>query len=167
MGCRLIPDISVGSIYDISPRRLRDMGVSLLLMDLDNTMSPYHIHKTTTELTTWVDSMKAEGIEPFILSNNRGERPARFAAQLDIGYVGRAKKPSEKVMLGVMAEKGVSPGNTAVIGDQIFTDTLCAKRGGVLAILVKPICVRRNPLLALRYGLELPFRLMARRKNNG
>ena len=58
----------------------------------------------------------------------------------------------------VMAETGHSPGETAFVGDQIYTDTLCAKCCGALAVTVKPLRFT-NPWLLLRYWLEFPFRL--------
>jgi len=71
-------------------------------------------------------------------------------------------KPGTRVLKRVLAEKGVAPAAAALVGDQIYTDVLCAGRAGILSVLVKPLCLRRNPLLALRYGAEAPFRLAAR-----
>lgn len=164
---KLLPDLSLNSIYELTPEMLREMGVCLLLMDLDNTLSPYHIHEASAELKAWVSSLMDAGIEPFILSNNKGQRPALFAGQLGIEYIGRAKKPSVKALGYVLEKKGIRPEHAAVIGDQIFTDTLCARRAGTMSVLVRPICITRNPLLALRYWAETPFRLAAGRKNCG
>lgn len=154
-----IPYRMAKTIYEITPQYLKDRGIRLLLLDLDNTMSPYHIHEPTDGLREWIESIKRAGIEPFILSNNRGNRPKSFAGALGIGYINRAHKPSTQVLLQVLKEKGVSAEQTALIGDQIYTDILCAVRSGVMGICVKPICLRRNPLLAIRYFAELPFRL--------
>jgi HAD superfamily phosphatase (TIGR01668 family) len=101
--------------------------------------------------------MRKAGLELFILSNNRGRRPALFAEQLGIGYAGSARKPFTRKLRAVLAERETLPAEAAMIGDQIFTDVLCARRTGALAVLVRPISLR-NPLLALRYGLEAPFR---------
>ena len=39
---------------------------------------------------------------------------------------------------------GVRPDQVAVIGDQVFTDIGCARKGGALAILTKPINDKEN-----------------------
>ena len=154
-----IPYRMVRNIYEIKPEFLKKEGIRLLLMDLDNTMAPYHIHVPSAGLKAWVSSMKEEGIEIFILSNNRGSRPKVFAEALGVEWVNRAKKPSVKVMDRVLGRKCLPREQVMLVGDQIYTDMLCAARGHIRGICVKPICLRRNPLLALRYFAEFPFRL--------
>jgi predicted HAD superfamily phosphohydrolase YqeG len=51
-----------------------------------------------------------------------------------------------------------------MVGDQIFTDVLGARRAGLRVVLVHPIELKSRPLLALRYALETPFRLMSSRQ---
>ena len=153
-----IPTIQLHDIYQLTPETLRELGVRFLMMDLDNTLAPYHIHTADPRLAEWIASLRGAGIEPFILSNNRGDRPARFAAQLGVDYVNRAKKPGIRTAMRIMRERGYLPEETAIVGDQIYTDVLCAARCGVKSICVRPICISRNPLLAARYFLELPFR---------
>ncbi|MEG1747848.1 MAG: HAD hydrolase-like protein, partial [Oscillospiraceae bacterium] len=64
-----------------------------------------------------------------------------------------------------MERQGVTPAQTALIGDQIFTDVLCGNRGGVATILVEPLRLAGNPGRYLRYAAEWPFRAMAKRQN--
>ena len=154
-----VPSLMLDNIYELTPARFRAMGKSLLLLDLDNTMSPYHLHEPTPELRAWVESFQQAGIDLFILSNNKGDRPAIFAEALGMDYVNRAKKPGIAVLEQVLQARGTDRSQAALMGDQIYTDTLCAKRAGMTAIVVKPICITKNPLLALRYWAEFPFRL--------
>ncbi len=158
-----VPDRSVHDIYEITPEFLRAQGIDLLLMDLDNTLSPYIVDASTEELRAWIVSLQRGGVEPFIFSNNKGERPAMFARQLGLGYVKLAKKPRQKVLRQVLAEKDCFPEHTAIIGDQIYTDVLCGTIGGLYTIVVRPILLH-NPLHALRYAAEFPFRIFAKQK---
>ena len=73
-----IPKRSAEDIYEITPAFLREQGVKLLLMDLDNTLSPYIVDEATQELKQWIETLKAGGIEPFIFSNNKGDRRERW-----------------------------------------------------------------------------------------
>lgn len=152
-----IPHLILDNIYELEPELLLALDIRLLLMDLDNTLAPYSQDEPSVALRNWIDKLKAAGIEPFILSNNHGERPRHFARALDLDYIGKAGKPSVKKLRAVLAEKGVSPGRAAIVGDQIFTDVLCGRRAGLYTIAVRPIDLK-NPFRALRYGLEYPFR---------
>ena len=151
------PDIILPSVYDISPELLRERGISLLLMDLDNTLAPYSEDEPREELRRWVQLMREGGIKLFILSNNRGERPKRFGEALGLANVNHSRKPKTDMLFRVLAEYDVAPKNAAIVGDQIFTDVLCGVRAGVTSIVVKPIKFT-NPFLFLRYIAELPFR---------
>ncbi|MBP3654182.1 MAG: YqeG family HAD IIIA-type phosphatase [Oscillospiraceae bacterium] len=150
-------------IYEITPEFLREQGVELLLMDLDNTLSPYIVDDATDGLKAWIEDLKQGGIEPFIFSNNKGDRPAMFAEQLNVEFVKLAKKPRQGMLHTVLEQKGKTPAQTAIIGDQIYTDVLCGAIGGLYSIVVRPILLH-NPLHALRYGAEFPFRIFAKQK---
>ena len=150
-------------IYEITPEFLREQGIELLLMDLDNTLSPYIVDDATDELKAWIEDLKQGGIEPFIFSNNKGDRPAMFAEQLNVEFVKLAKKPRQGMLHTVLEQKGKTPAQTAIIGDQIYTDVLCGAIGGLYSIVVRPILLH-NPLHALRYGAEIPFRIFAKQK---
>lgn len=150
-------------IYEITPEFLREQGIELLLMDLDNTLSPYIVDDATDELKAWIEDLKQGGIEPFIFSNNKGDRPAMFAEQLNVEFVKLAKKPRQGMLHTVLEQKGKTPAQTAIIGDQIYTDVLCGAIGGLYSIVVRPILLH-NPLHALRYGAEFPFRIFAKQK---
>jgi len=156
-----VPDKSVRDIYEITPEFLWQQGITLLLMDLDNTLSPYSVDIAGENLQAWIESMKKAGIEPFLFSNNKGDRPEIFAKQLDIDFVKLARKPRQGMLRRVLAEKDVPPERTALIGDQIYTDVLCANLGGLYSIVVRPIKLE-NPLHTLRYGAEFPFRMLGR-----
>jgi len=158
-----VPNRMVHDIYQITPEFLREQGIKLLLMDLDNTLSPYIVDDATEELKQWIETLQQGGIEPFIFSNNKGDRPAMFSAQLGLEYVKLAKKPRQGVLHQVLAQKGYSAEETAIIGDQIYTDVLCGTIGGLYTIVVRPILLH-NPLHTLRYWAEFPFRLAARQK---
>ena len=159
-----IPSRSVTDIYEITPAFLREQGIKLLLMDLDNTLSPYIVDDATDALKAWIEDLKQGGIEPFIFSNNKGDRPELFSKQLGVEFVKLAKKPRQGMLHTVLEAKGYTTAETAIIGDQIYTDVLCGTIGGLYAIVVKPILLH-NPLHTLRYWAEFPFRLAVKRKN--
>ena len=156
-------DFSVDSIGDISGAALARRGIRLLLADLDNTLVPYGVPLPDERAIAFRDGLAAHGVQLFILSNNRHEsRPRTFADALGVPYIGHAGKPKRRSFLAAMAEQGVRAEETAIVGDQIFTDVLGGNRAGVTTILVRPIRLAGNPGRYLRYAAEVPFRLLSR-----
>ncbi len=152
-----VPDRMLDSIYDLSPADLTDRGVRFVILDIDNTVAPYTVHAADERMVAWVQGLRDAGLELFVLSNNRGERPERFSSALGLPFRRKAWKPFTKHAKAVMAERGVAPRETAFIGDQIYTDVCCAKWCGAYAVLVRPIEFHRF-ILRFRYWLEWPFR---------
>lgn len=158
-----IPDMMLNSIYELKPDRLTQQGITLLLMDLDNTLAKYHAAAPSVSLRNWIDSFKKAGIEPFLYSNSHGDKAAKFAKSISVEYVNKARKPGTKKLFELLKKKGISVENTAIIGDQIYTDVLCGKRAGITTIAIRPIDMS-NPFLYLRFGMETPFRYAYKRR---
>ena len=160
-----VPDKKFKRLTDITPEFLDKNGIKLLLLDLDNTISPYTTDEPTEDVLAWTERMKDSGIRLFIVSNNKGDRPEVFSKSLTIPYIKLAKKPSPKGVLLAMETEGAAKENTALVGDQVYTDMLAANLAGVMGILVEPIKFS-NPFLAIRYFFELPFRHEKRKGSN-
>ncbi len=149
-------------IYEITGAALERRGIKLLLADLDNTLVPYGVPLPDERLKAWRDDLNAHGVTLFILSNNRHEnRPRMFAEGLDVPFIGHAGKPKTPSFLRAMEQMGVTREQTAIVGDQVFTDVLGGNRAGISAILVRPIQLAGNPGRYLRYAVEAPFRLLS------
>ena len=157
----LIPREWYESVLELDGAALKARGITLLLLDLDNTISPYRDHEPVPALKNFVAQLRAAGVEPFILSNSR--KPARvqaFAELLGVPYLRRAGKPRRGGFLQALEIMGRRREETAMVGDQIFTDILGANRAGIFSILVRPM--RMDTVFRLlRYGLETPFRRCA------
>ena len=164
MGLSFTPDFMFRKITEITPDFLREEGITLLLMDLDNTMTPYKTREPSMEILKWINTLKDSGITLYIMSNSKTDRPEIFAGKLGIGYTMKAGKPSVKSILKTVSEYGCKPQETALVGDQIFTDVLGANRAEIKSILVYPIKFS-NPLYKVRYFIELPFRHSKKRRD--
>ena len=162
MGFSPIPRLRCESYKTIKIDTLKAQGITLLLLDLDNTITPYGVGTPTAELKQWVEKLRGEGVEPFILSNSRkAVRVPNFAADLGVPYLKYAGKPKKKGFLTAMSQMGKKPEETAMVGDQIFTDILGANRCGVHSILVRPL--RLDTIFRqIRYGIETPFRALGK-----
>ena len=166
MGFSLLADQAVNSVFDLRPSALAEHGITLLLADLDNTLTPYSSEVPTEEIRAWKQELEEHGITLFVVSNSRkSTRVPNYCRALGIGCVRHAGKPKIKGFLEAMGTLGRRPKETLMVGDQIFTDVLGAKRAGLRVVLVEPIELAGNPGRYLRYAAEWPFRTLAKKGN--
>lgn len=164
MSFSLIPDYSFDRVCHVTPEFVRQRGITTLFLDLDNTLAPYGTVVPPEDIAAWVENIKRCGIDLFIITNNRGsERVASLAAAFGIDYIMGANKPFPTGVRRALAQLDTKPEETALIGDQIFTDVIAANSGGIISIVVQPLKIR-NPALNLRYWLEAPFRALCKNK---
>ncbi len=159
----LVPHYVFDGYENITAAFLREQGIELLLTDLDFTLAPKWVRHPDEGVLAWLSSLRAEGIAVMVLSNNRsGRRVVDFCAELRIPYVGRAGKPSPKGYLRACEKGGVSVQKTAMLGDKLLTDTLGARRCGVLMLLVEPRGGAVTALQKILYVLQEPFKRLSR-----
>lgn len=161
----LVPDWLFQRYADVSPALLRELGVELLLSDLDFTLAAKRTRRPDGALKGYIAALKDAGVGFVIVSNNRsGSRVTEFCAELGVPWQGRAGKPSPKGILAAMEKAGVPPERTAMLGDKLLTDCLAAKRAGVLALTVEPVGGAVTAWQKVLHALQAPFKAACRRK---
>lgn len=152
-----MPDLYLDDIYHITPALLTARGIRAVLLDIDNTLVTYDDPKPTPAVLTWLSSLKEHGIDVAFISNNHRERVERFNEELKLFATWDSGKPSGRCYRAAMKHLGTDTSNTAVIGDQIFTDVWSAKRLGLFCILVKPIKDKTSLFFRTKRALEKPI----------
>lgn len=135
----LLPNEFINSVFDLTPEYLNTIGIRGIITDLDNTLVEWDRPESTEELTQWLKHLQEEGIRVVIASNNNEERVKRFAEPLGIPYIHRAKKPLGKAYYNAMLELKLPRNEVAMIGDQLLTDVMGAKRQKIYTFLVRPV----------------------------
>lgn len=135
----LTPDVVSPSLFELSLDDLRSQGVHGLLVDLDNTLIPYKHSAVTPEAQTWVKEALGRGFGVCIASNARTARVRHFAEALGIPGIPNSAKPVGRPFRKGMRLLQTTPEQTAIIGDQLFTDVLGGNRLGLRTILVNPL----------------------------
>lgn len=158
-----LPGILADSLTDLTPELLREKGVRLLMLDFDNTIVPYTTDVPTKEMEDWLTAMKASPIKLCVVSNSHKDRVMNFCRERGLDCITHARKPFSKGIRECLKKYGLPASQTALVGDQIYTDTLGANGCGVLPILVKAID-NHNFWLKARHVLELPFIFIARNR---
>ncbi|MGN1096105.1 MAG: YqeG family HAD IIIA-type phosphatase [Eubacteriales bacterium] len=152
-----IPDYMFENIYAITPEFLMSLGVKALVLDIDNTLVTYGTAEPTEEIISWVRGMESAGLYISIASNNHKERVDKFNERLGVFTMYESGKPSKRAVNTAAEHFSVSPKECAVIGDQIFTDVLCASRAGAFSILVTPLKYKENLFFKFKRLCEKPF----------
>jgi hypothetical protein len=153
------------SIHHIDLSRLAALGKKAVLLDLDNTLVEWNEPEPTAELKQWLTNVRAQGMQPCLVSNNKGPRVSAFAAKAGIPYISNAIKPRRKGFREAMAQLGVTPAQTVVVGDQLFTDILGGNRSGAYTILVTPLHPRELLWTKMMRRFERP--LLAKWRQEG
>lgn len=161
---RLYPDYEFEKISDLTPGFLSEKGIRALILDYDNTLAPYTLPGPESDVIDWLEEMNTEGIFLIILSNSRKDRAAIFCSKCGIPCITNAGKPfSRNVIKNLLLQYHLEENQTALVGDQIFTDVLAANMSHLVSILVKPIRLH-NAFLRIRHCFERPFIYMGRIK---
>ena len=158
------PDYIFKSVDRITPEFLRRRGITALVLDVDNTLTAHDSQELAPGVARWLDTMRHSGIEMRISSNNVARRVRPFAEKVGLPFVSFSLKPASRGLRLARRAFGVEKGRMALVGDQIFTDTLGANNAGVTPLLVEPIQLAGNPGRYLRYAAETPFRLLGKRR---
>ena len=159
-----VPQYMFSTTTDISLEFLKAKGIDFLMLDLDNTLARYGEHTLREDIAGWAKTLQKNGILLFIVSNShKSDRVGAFAKALGVEYVKAAGKPSSSGVLRAIETVEADKKSSALVGDQVYTDTLAANQAGIISITVKPLSIK-NPLLAIRYFFEFPFRAVCKNK---
>ncbi len=157
MSFNLIPDYMFDSIYAITPDFLRSVGVSGVILDIDNTLVPYENAAPTPEVLSWLSALREAGISCAIVSNNNKRRVVTFNKDIQLPAYHFSAKPFADSVRRAMRDIKTDKEVTVFIGDQIFTDVWAAHNAGIRAILVNPIKDKTDILTRLKRRMENHF----------
>ena len=133
------PDRYYTSVGAIDLDSLREAGIRGVLLDLDNTILPRDTGEIPQAARTFAKNLGEHGIRVCLVSNNWHHRVSAVADELGSLLVSKALKPLPFAFRRGMRLMGTLPGETATIGDQIFTDVLGGNLAGTMTVLVDPL----------------------------
>lgn len=133
------PDLYLDCVTEINATLLKKNKIEGLILDVDNTLIDYY-RNLIDGAEEWCEELKNEGIKCIILSNsNKRDKVEKVAKSLNLDYLMFAKKPMKSGFKKALDKLDLSSEKVAVVGDQLFTDVLGAKRMNMFSILVKQV----------------------------
>lgn len=135
----LTPSRVVEAVQELDPADLKAQGIEAIITDLDNTLVPWQHYEIMPGVIEWLAKLEAAGIKICIASNTiHTERLKQLADTMGIPFVDRVQKPRTGGFRRAMKLMGSNASNTAVFGDQLFTDVLAGNRLNLHTILLRP-----------------------------
>ena len=166
MSFSLIPKMLCPALTDLTVERLHRAGVTFLMLDFDNTIVPYTNDVPTPEMEAWLQAMQASDIGLCVVSNSHKTRVVKFCEARGIPCITHSKKPFSKGIFQCRDKFSLDLSHAALVGDQIYTDTLGGNRLGALTCYVETID-RGDFWIGARYHLlERAFIRRAKRRSH-
>jgi len=153
---RLVPHQHLPSVIELNLDDLRDRGIRGIIFDLDNTLGSWGFTEWDGRVLAWLADVEAAGFRLAFLSNDEGSNRDAVRAGLN-GHPLRfnAGKPGTAGFREMLRALDLDASQVAMIGDQIFTDVLGARRLGLHTVLVRPVDPHsETPSTRLRRWLE-------------
>lgn len=137
MRASFFPDAIVSSPDVIPFETLPEEGIRAVFLDLDNTLAVDGSHEADSYTKQLVARIREAGLSPVIVSNAAPERALAFASSVPADCIPQAKKPSQDIIRAYITANNWQPHEILMVGDQLLTDVLCARRLGLRIILTK------------------------------
>lgn len=141
-------------ITEITPQMLKEQGIEYLLLDVDNTLSTHHGTILIDGLKDWIEAALNSGIKLMVVSNSKRKRIEPFAAKIGLPFVSLALKPLPFGYNKAVKALNANKKNSAIVGDQIFTDVLGANLYGIKSFLTRPVLLENGVSFKIRRYFE-------------
>lgn len=141
------PLYTCAHVTKIPLEHLKEQGISLILLDLDNTLKKPHTKTVSPSILEWLTTCKNQGFTCICVSNNKQMAYClESEQQLGIPVIYRAHKPFGKSVPFILKEQGVTPKQAVLVGDRPLTDIWGAAHHHIHSILVEPLRKGEEPL---------------------
>jgi len=134
----LTPDYYVDTVLDVPYETLWKNNIRGLIYDLDNTLAHYDKPQTPAKIAALLKRLDKMGFRICLLTNNTRGRLAKFD-HLGLDGIANALKPFTQGVYRAMKKMGTNRAQTAIIGDQLFSDVWAGKNARITTVLVKPL----------------------------
>ena len=162
-----LPDLILNKITDLSLDILKKMNIKGILLDVDSTLAEHGRQVPYEGVLEWLDMMQKNGIKLMILSNNNPQRVKPFADMLKLPFAADGLKPLPFKAKKAAEAMGISIKETALAGDQVYTDILAGNLAGMKTILLQIPDIKESRFFQFKRAMEKPVRRAYYKKHGG
>jgi len=156
----LAPDYYFDSVHAVPYNELLKDGIRAIIFDLDNTLAPHDVAAPDAKVVALMRRLKRAGFALCLLTNNTEKRVKTYNEKLELPTVHGALKPLTSGINRAMGLMGSKRDETAIIGDQLFSDVWGGKNARIKTVLVKQ--VSKKDIITVRWK-RYPEKLFIKR----
>lgn len=133
-------DLALKKVSDITPQRLKKLGVQGAIFDLDDTLLPMNSDTFSRETIRTLKKLKRAGIEIGIVSNNPMDSRTKHAKAelaeegLDIPFIKDGTKPVTDDFIAMAEQLHLPPDRIVMVGDSYISDIAGGNAAGMKTI---------------------------------
>lgn len=147
------PKLYYKSIYDINYNKLKEMGITCLIFDLDNTLGSLDCKNSPDKTKELIKELQKDFLV-LICSNNTRSRIKPYLDDLNIDGVCLGFKPSTIGLHRLKNNYHLLKKEMCIIGDQLVTDILAGNRFNIMTILVDPMAKKELKITSINRKFE-------------
>lgn len=163
---KYIPYATAKSVYDIDLNFFIKENVKTLVLDLDNTLDSYKLYHPQDKAKKLIEDIIAKGINPIIISNNKGKRVSSYANDLNVPYINSAMKPFACKINKFVKNNKLNKDEMMLVGDQMITDVKAAYRAKIRIILTEKLVKEDQWTTRFNRIFGEPIRKYHKKRNN-
>jgi len=136
---KFLPNMYEKDIYSINYQKLKQMGISLLLFDFDNTIVSKDERSANEKMISFFHKLQQD-FDVIILSNTlKKQKIFNVSSSCKLKYIYGACKPFKFGYKRVIKNFNIDRNCVAAIGDQLLTDVWGANKMKIFSVLVDPV----------------------------
>lgn len=141
------------NIFEIDYKKLKELGITCLVFDLDNTLGLISEKECPRKTKKLIKELQ-EDFLVLISSNNTAERLKPYLEDLGVGGVAWSMKPSTRGLRKIKKDYKLKKKEMVMIGDQMVTDVFAGNRFRIMTILVDPLGEKDLKITGLNRKIE-------------
>ena len=130
---KFIPFAIANSAYEIDKSFLKDIGIKVVFIDIDNTLDSYKALVPEQKTIDFINYLR-EDFEVVVISNNKKNKVTNYASKLGVPFIYKAYKPIPKKINAYINMHYFNKNDIILIGDQMITDVWCASNAKIKVI---------------------------------
>ncbi len=147
------PTMYKKNIFDINYEKLKSLGITCLVFDLDNTLGLIEHERCPLNTKKLIKKLQKDFLI-LISSNNTKKRLKPYLKDLGVGGFSLSFKPSVISLARIKKKYNLKKKEMAMIGDQIVTDILAGNKFHIMTILVDPLGNKDLKITGLNRKIE-------------
>lgn len=148
------PDFWFDNVGCITADFFAENNIKFVILDIDNTLVSYKSPTADERARAFLEMLTKNKIGYAFVSNNHKGRVRLFSEEFGAYYIHDSGKPFTFGIKRAMKRLGAKKAETALIGDQVFTDVWAAKNAGITAVMVNPIEAKETPFFGIKRYFE-------------